>query len=261
MPSLPGGLSGTALRSPRAPDLWATCPCRHSPRFADWAQANHFEETPVPLSLPSTPLADKTIELATQSLEPHVLNHSIRGFLFGQAIAAQQGLHPAKDYDEETMFLICVLHDIGLSEIANGNQPFEIDGADYAAQFLETNGITDTRVDTVWDAIASHTSGFTDSPIYRRRRPAESWIAVAGIGIDVGGSPSDLPPGYADQVHATYPRLGGTRALTTTIETQALANPRKAWPATLAGEIIHQRHPELPYMTWDSILDASGWRD
>ncbi|WP_245720233.1 HD domain-containing protein [Nocardia uniformis] len=215
----------------------------------------------MPQPLPSTPLADKAIELATRTLKPHLLNHSVRGFLFGQAVASREGLRPDTDYDEETMFLICVLHDIGLAEIANGDQPFEIDGADYAAQFLEDNGVTDTRVDTVWDAIASHTSGFTDSPVYRRRRPAASWIAVEGIGIDVGGGPSDLPSGYADQVHATYPRLGGTRALTTSIETQALANPRKAWPATLAGEIVHQRHPELPYMTWDSIIEASGWQD
>ncbi|MFQ6393281.1 HD domain-containing protein [Nocardia sp. KC 131] len=212
---------------------------------------------PDSLTVPSTPLAAKANELIARTMAAHLRNHSVRGFLFGRAIAAQQGA----DYDEELMFLICALHDIGLSDIANGDQRFEIDGADYAAVFLEENGVTDSRVDTVWDAIAAHTSGFSDSPVYRRRRPAAVWIAVEGIGLDVGGSPADLPPGYADRVHAAYPRLGGTRALTNSIEAQALANPRKAFTATLAGEIVHQRHPELPYLTWDSILDSSGWRD
>ncbi|MFE3442435.1 HD domain-containing protein [Nocardia sp. NPDC059180] len=216
---------------------------------------------PDALELPSSPIAAATQQLIDTALMPAVRNHSVRGFLFGRAIAEKQGLRPGVDYDEELMYLICALHDIGLGDIANGHQRFEVDGADYAAEFLERNGITDARVDTVWDAIAGHTSGFSDSPVYRRRRPAEIWIAVEGIGIDVGGSPDDLPPGYADLVHATYPRLGGTRALTDVIETQALADRRKAFPGTLPGELVHQRHPELPYLTWDEIIDASGWGD
>lgn len=170
-------------------------------------------------------------------------------------------MRPGADYDEETMYLICALHDIGLADIAGGGQRFEFDGADFAARFLEDNGVTDERVDTIWDAIAAHTSGATDSPVYRRRRPPETWIAVDGIGIDVGGTPTDLPPGYADLVHAAYPRLGGSRALADVIEAQALADRRKAPPGSLAGEILRQRHPELPSLTWDAILASSGWRD
>ncbi|WP_225727306.1 MULTISPECIES: hypothetical protein [unclassified Nocardia] len=185
----------------------------------------------------------------------------MRGFLFGRAAAGQQGRLPGRDYDEELMFLICALHDVGLSEQANGDQRFEIDGADFAAKFLEDNGITDSRVDIVWDSIAAHTSGFTDSPVYRRRRPPESWIAVAGIGIDIGGSPADLPAGYADLVHAAYPRLGGSRALTRSVELQAVAKPQKATPASLANVILRERHPELAGGSWESILQSSGWHD
>lgn len=170
-------------------------------------------------------------------------------------------MRPGVDYDEETMYLICALHDVGLSDIAGGDQRFELDGADYAARFLEDNGVTDGRVDTIWDAIAAHTAGFTDSPVWRRRRPPETWIAVEGIGLDIGGAPTDLPPGFADLVHAAYPRLGGSRALADLVEAQALANPRKAPPASLAGELLRQRHPELPYLTWEAILASSEWGD
>ncbi|NEW36978.1 HD domain-containing protein, partial [Nocardia cyriacigeorgica] len=116
------------------------------------------------LALPTSPIAAATRHLIDTSLTPPVRNHSIRGFLFGRAIAGAQGLQPGADYDEEVMYLICALHDIGLGDIANGHQRFEVDGADYAAEFLERNGITDARVDTVWDAIAGHTSAFSDSP-------------------------------------------------------------------------------------------------
>ncbi|TCJ95125.1 HD domain-containing protein [Nocardia alba] len=213
------------------------------------------------LALPATPLAIETHRLINEALAATVRHHSIRGFLFGRAHAAARGLRPGTDYDEELMYLICALHDIGLSERAEGTRRFEIDGADFAAEFLEAQGIHDERVDILWDAIAAHTTGLSDSPVYRRRRPAAIWIAVTGIGIDVGGGPDDLPVGFADLVHTSYPRLGGTRALTDIIERQAVADPRKAPPGSLPGEILRLRHPELVPFTWDTVLDTSGWQD
>ncbi|BDU00830.1 hypothetical protein IFM12276_38580 [Nocardia sputorum] len=213
------------------------------------------------LQHPQTLLTGKADELIAAELSPMLRNHSVRGFLFGRAVAERQGLRPGSDYDEETMYLICALHDLGLADGATGDQKFEIDGADRAARFLEDNGVTDARVDAIWDAIAAHTAGYTDSPVWRRRRPPETWIAVDGIGVDVGGAPTDLPPGFAALVHTAYPRLGGSRALGAAIEAQAAANPRKAPPASLAGAILQQRHPEYPTLTWDAIVAMSGWGD
>lgn len=53
------------------------------------------------------------------------------------------------------------------------------------------------------------------------------------------------------------PRDGGARAV---IE-QVRVNPRKAPPMTFPGEILHQRYPSLPYLTWDTILDSARWGD
>jgi hypothetical protein len=214
------------------------------------------------LSFPPTPTALAAHELITSAQEPYLRNHSLRSFLFARAAAAVSGRRPGHDYDAEVMFLICALHDMGLTARADTGQRFELDGADFAARFLEEHGITDQRVDTVWDGIALHTSyGMHDSPVFIRRRPPELTIAQDGIGIDLGGGPDGLPDGYADRVHAVYPRHGGARAMTDAIIAQGLADPRKAPPTTLPGEMLHQRHPELPYTTWDDILDANGWGD
>lgn len=212
------------------------------------------------LDLPATPLARAAQTVIDTELTPALRNHSVRSFLFARAAAADRGLRPGVDYDEETMYLICALHDIGLAEIANGDQRFEVDGADYAAEFLESQGVTDERVDIIWDAIAAHTTGLSDSPVYRRRRPSAIWVAVDGIAIDIGGSADMLPTGYADRVHATYPRLGGIRALTRLVEEQAVANPAKAQPGSLPGEIVRLTHPEL-VPTWQDIIAAGGWGD
>ncbi|SES27870.1 metal dependent phosphohydrolase [Lentzea xinjiangensis] len=215
------------------------------------------------LSLPATRLARRAHELVARTHQPFLHNHSVRSFLFARAAADRQGRRPDADYDAELVFLICVLHDMGLTDEGNTDQRFEVAGADLAARFLEEQGLTDRRVDTVWEAIALHTSPQVhESPVFRRRRPAEIGIALTGIGIDVLGVGADrLPPGFADRVHARHPRLGGSRALTEAILGQALANPRKAPPMTLPGEILHQRHPSLPYRTWDMTLDASTWAD
>ncbi|MEJ3749601.1 HD domain-containing protein [Actinomycetes bacterium KLBMP 9797] len=222
--------------------------------------------SPVPaagdLSLPSTRLAREALRLVARTQEPYLRNHSVRSFLFARAVAERAGQLPDRDYDGELMFLICVLHDMGLTPLADTGQRFEVDGADFAVRFLEERGVTGARADAVWDGIALHTSpGYTGSPVYRRRRAPEIGIAVDGIGIDVIGGPEALPPGYADRVLAAYPRLGGARPLTDAVVAQALADPRKAPPMTFPGEVLHQRHPSLPYQTWDMFLDAAGWSD
>ncbi|MGX1804257.1 HD domain-containing protein [Nocardia sp. NPDC055321] len=221
------------------------------------APSEHHES----LTLPPTPLTTDTLDLITTALEPPIRNHSVRGFLFARALATSRGLRPGADYDEENMFLICALHDIALSDIANGPQRFEVDSADYAARYLEERGITDNRVDIIWDAIAAHTTGLSDSPVYQRRRPAEIWLSVTGIGYDLGGDPGDLPPGFAAHVHATYPRLGGIRALSAAIERQVVADPHKAPPGSLPGEILRLSHPKLVPFTWNTVLDTNPWGD
>ncbi|NKY32318.1 HD domain-containing protein [Nocardia speluncae] len=212
------------------------------------------------LDLPATPLALAAHTVIDTELTPALRNHSVRSFLFARAAAADHGMRAGTDYDEEIVYLICALHDIGLAEVANGDQRFEVDGADYAAEFLESQGVTDERVDIIWDAIAAHTTGLSGSPVYRRRRPAAIWVAVDGIAIDIGGSADMVPAGYADRVHADYPRLGGIRALTRLVEKQAVANPAKAQPGSLPGEIVRLAHPEL-VPNWQDIIAAGGWGD
>lgn len=226
------------------------------------AQAGTSAPVGADLSLPSTRLAREALHLVNRTQKPYLRNHSVRSFLFARAAAEQAGQRPGRDYDGEVAFLICILHDMGLTASAGANQRFEVAGADFAASFLEERGMTDSRLDTIWDGIALHTTyTLTRSPVYQRRRPPEIALTTNGIGLDLFGRPEDLPPGYADRVHAAYPRHGGGRVLTDAIVAHAKSDPRKAPPMTLPGEILHQRHPSLPYQSWDMLLDSGGWGD
>ncbi len=79
----------------------------------------------------------------------------MRSYLYGRLLGERNGLQPgARLRPPEIHFLATVLHDIGLTDEANGSQRFELDGADRAATFMREHGFSDRDVETVWDAVA-----------------------------------------------------------------------------------------------------------
>jgi hypothetical protein len=92
----------------------------------------------VQLSLPDTDVARQAYAFAKRATPAFVLNHSIRSYVFARAHAARRGLRPGTDYDDELVFLSCILHGIGLGEQGNGDQRYEVDGADTAVLFRTT---------------------------------------------------------------------------------------------------------------------------
>jgi hypothetical protein len=199
------------------------------------------------LSLPQTELADAALRWA-RAIEPEYLfNHSVRSYLFGRAVAG------TVEYDDELLFLATVLHDVGLVPEGDGDQRFEVDGADAAVRFLSGHGLTEERAEIVWDAIALHTS----IGIANRKR-AEVALANAGIGIDVSKRGADrLPPGFAESVFEVYPRLGCKRELIESVIQVSSGRPSKAPPLTFPGEILRYRHPEQ-VARWDQL---EAWGD
>ncbi|KAB2342689.1 HD domain-containing protein [Actinomadura rudentiformis] len=199
--------------------------------------ADHFAD----FALPDTDLTRKALEYAEELETPALVNHCVRSYLFGRAVGEGQGLRPGADYDDELLFLACVLHDAGLSEPGDRDQRFEVDGADVAAAFLRGHGLADDRIELVWQAIALHTS----VGIAHRLRP-EIALTHLGAGADVVGDGVEaFPEGFADRVHAAFPRLLPDAGLADAILDQALRNPRKAPLSSLAFELLRKAEPDL----------------
>ena len=205
------------------------------------------------LGLPDSPVARAAYAFTARATPAFVHNHSIRSYVFARAHAQRSGV----DYDDELVFLSCVLHDIGLSDEGNGHQRFEVDGADVAAAFLREQGIDDRRVEIAWDAIALHTSqGIAE------RKGTEVAVTQAGIATDILGVGRDeLPPGLADKTHALLPREDLAYALTDAILVQAKADPRKAAPLTFPGELLRLHLPHGAVPEWPELIAAAGWGD
>src|SRR5258708_4339440 len=102
------------------------------------------------MDLPDSVIACTARQFAFDHSPAFVANHSVRSYLFARELAAAKGLRRGVDYDDELVFLSCILHDLGVTEYANGDQRFEVDGADAAARFLRDHGVQEARVTTAW---------------------------------------------------------------------------------------------------------------
>ncbi len=145
----------------------------------------------------------------------------------------------------------------GRGEEGNGDQRFEVDGADIAAAFLRERGVEERRIAIAWDTIALHTSEGIAG-----RKGTEVALAQAGIGTDILGiRREDLPPGLADEVHALLPRMDLGYALSDAIVAQAKAKPHKASPMTFPGALLRHHLPYGAHPDWYDLLASAGWGD
>jgi len=206
--------------------------------------------------LPDTAICSAAAELAKNVSPVFLHNHCMRSFLFARELAAGEGLRSGVDYDEEAVFLACVLHDLGLTALGGGEQRFELDGADAAAAFLREQGLSDERVTTVWQSIALHTSIGLG-----HRFGTDHAVCHSGIEMDVAGPQKDrLSTGFADRVHAAWPRHNLGFAIAEAIGRDTQANPLKAPPFSFPAHVHHLVNDSPPFSFADVVTNA-GWGD
>jgi HD domain-containing protein len=190
-------------------------------------------------TLPDTSVAQAATRLAQSTETPSVFNHSVRSYLFGELIAAHEGMRPGADYDGDALFLGCVLHDLGAGSVAPGKERFEVEGADLAAALLTEHGCERTTVDSVWEAIALHTSaGIAD------RRGALCHLVRSGVGADFGRNAEFIDDAVAATIHARYPRLSMARTLMDAIAAHAQRSPEAAPPYSFPNQVLRERQTD-----------------
>ncbi|MDQ0769289.1 hypothetical protein QF031_002038 [Pseudarthrobacter defluvii] len=173
-------------------------------------------------------------DLLVRLLQPPIFNHCARVFEYARAIAANEDCA----VDVAALRVASLFHDAGTADEYDGPQRFEVEGADAAAAFLTTHGWEAPRVDSVWEAIALHTS----PQIAERRGPVARYLRL-GVRADFGDD-TLLPRAekHRSEVEAMYPRLMIEQCLGQTVVEQALRNPEKAPPSSWPGGLL-QAHP------------------
>ncbi len=202
--------------------------------------------------LPDSDVCAAALRLAFDASPEFLANHCVRSYLFARERAAAKGLRSDVDYDDEVVFLSCILHDLGITDQGGGDQRFEVDGADAAAGFLRGQGVSEDRVTTVWQSIALHTS----AGLAERFGPDQA-VSHFGIALDISGMEKDLlSPGFAERVHEAWPRHDLGYAIAHRIASGTEANPMKAPPFSFPAH-LHQ----LINGSSLTFFDVVGWGD
>jgi HD superfamily phosphodiesterase len=177
-----------------------TATCQH----AGWHSATQapIEKPNVSIEgvrIPDSKMANDLTQLIRDTETDLLFNHSTRVYLFG----ALTGKRRALKFDPELLYVGAMFHDIGLTEKYRTSQNrFEVDSANASREFLRSYGASEIEVDTVWDAIALHTT----PGIPEHKRP-EVALVTSGVEMDVMGVAYDeFTDAQRAGVVAAYPR-------------------------------------------------------
>src|ERR1700675_4117838 len=151
------------------------------------------------IKVPDKTLLHAGMDLSGSFLEAFLFNHVMRSWLFGIVLAESAVMAP----DAELLAVAAILHDLGLTERYNGENRFEVDGANAAREFMKDRGISAQQTQVVWDAIALHTT-----PTLALHKEPEVVMTHSGIAVDVLGAGLDRIPQEKQQAILTaFPRL------------------------------------------------------
>jgi len=152
------------------------------------------------LIIPDSLLAKEATGILYEYSTELLINHSIRVYLF----AAEQGGQRKLRFDPELLYVAAAFHDLGLiKKFSSQDERFEVDSANAARQFLKAHNIAEDQVQTVWQAIALHTT----PGIPKHMRP-EVALLNSGVLLDVLGVGFDqFPVEVREEIVAKYPRI------------------------------------------------------
>ena len=131
------------------------------------------------VGIPDSQLAREITDLVRDTASPLLFHHSSRVYYFGALAGKRRGLL----FDAELLYAGAMFHDMGLTpQHRSADQRFEVDGANVARDFLRSHGIAQADIDTVWTAIALHTT----PGIPEHMHPVVA-LVTAGVEMDVLG--------------------------------------------------------------------------
>ena len=205
------------------------------------------------IRVPDSKLADEITELVRDTESPLLFHHSSRVFHWGALTGARRGL----TFDAELLYAGAMFHDMGLTHRhSSSNERFEVDGANAARDFLRGHGISQQDMDTVWTAIALHTT----PGIPQHMHPVIA-LLTAGVEMDVLGiAYSEFSDAEREAVVHAHPRSGHFKEDII----QAFYNGIRHKPHTTFGnvkaDVLADKDPHFTPANFCSVIRGSSWR-
>ena len=149
--------------------------------------------------VPDSKLAREATELVRDTEPSLLFNHSTRVYYFGSLAGKKRRVK----FDPELLYIAAMFHDMGLTrEYSSKSDRFEVDGANAAKTFLRQHNISQPEIDTVWTAIALHTT-----PGVAQYMQSVVALLTNGVEMDVLGiAYSEFSNADREAIVAAYPR-------------------------------------------------------
>src|ERR1700733_7564037 len=126
--------------------------------------------------IPDSKLAGEVTQLVRDTESDLLFYHSTRVYFWAALTGKRRDLR----FDPELLYTGAMFHDIGLTRGYQGSRlRFEVDGANAARDFLRSHGISERDIETVWTAVALHTT-----PGIPEHMHPEIALVQAGAGMD-----------------------------------------------------------------------------
>lgn len=204
------------------------------------------------VTIPDTQLAREITELVRDTESALLFHHSSRVYYFGALAGKQRDLL----FDPELLYAGAMFHDMGLTpQHSSATERFEVDGANAARDFLRSHGIDRAEVDTVWTAIALHTT----PGIPQHMHPVVA-LVTAGVEMDVLGlTYNQYSAQERDVIVRAHPRSDHFKEDII----QTFYNGIRHKPETTFGnvkaDVIADKEPDFKRGNFCSVIRESAW--
>ena len=203
--------------------------------------------------IPDSKLAREVTELVRDTEPALLFHHSSRVYYWGALTGKRRGLR----FDPELLYAGAMFHDMGLTpKHASAHERFEVDSANAARDFLRSHGIPEQDIETVWTAIALHTT----PGIPPHMTPVIA-LVTAGVEMDVLGIAfSEFTEAEREAVVRVHPRPGRFKEEII----QAFYNGFHRKPETTFGtvnaDVLADKDPSFRPENFCRVIRASAWR-
>jgi hypothetical protein len=206
------------------------------------------------VSIPDSRLAREITELVRDTESELLFNHSSRVYYWGAMTGKRRGLV----FDPELLYAGAMFHDMGLTHQHNSDcERFEVDGANVARAFLCGHGISQQDVDTVWTAIALHTT--PGIPVHMHPVIA---LVTAGVEMDVMGidySAFDEPD--RDAVTGAFPRPATFKEDIIQAFYEGIRNKPETTFGNVKADVLADKDTGFERVNFCSMIRRSAWPD
>ncbi|MDB5342248.1 MAG: hypothetical protein JWP89_625 [Schlesneria sp.] len=204
------------------------------------------------VSVPDSKLAHEVTEFVRDTESPLLFNHSSRVYYFG----ALAGKHRGLKFDSEMLYVGAMFHDVGLvPAYRSQNDRFEVDGANAARDFLRSHEINEADIDTVWNAIALHTT----PGIPQHMHPVVALVS-AGVEMDVVGIKySSYSDGERNAVVASHPRESDFKNEIINAFYDGIQHKPDTTFGNIKSDVLALKNPNFKPTNFCSVILNSPW--